>query len=247
MAEKLLYIIKGLHSYASMSQEEEAKVMASQNITIELIKEIAKTTGCTAFFSDHSDEESAEGYNGALETIASTIEKKDQIFRKIYDVVEREGGGIDAANLFKTFVELWEQGIHIEYKKTEDEVDPVKLLEGKISDEDYAKVKSYVSAGNDPYNLYSEKRLGPILVKTRDENIFKNICDQAEDVNILFIGENHPLEDFNQENHGFKIYTIDVESNGGVTIKGNLPPNYKPFIEDLTYRHQLTNNLNYMS
>lgn len=249
MTEKLLYIIKGMHSVESMSQEVEAKVMACQDVTIELIKEIAERTGCTAYFCDHWDESTANIYNRLLERIANpqTDTEKDQIFKTLDEIVEKEGAGSDVGDTFKSFVDLWEQGIRIKYKKTEDEVDPVKLLEGKISDEEYAKVKSYVSAGNDPYNLYAERKLGPALVKTRDENIFKNICDQAEDVNILFMGENHPLEDFNQENHGFKIYTIDVEPNGGVTIKGNLPPSYKPFIEDLTCRRQLINNLSYKS
>lgn len=246
---KVLYIIKGEHSDTSLSEEEEAKVMASQYVQIELIKEIARRTGCTSYFCDHWDESTANNFNGILERVAnsSTDTEKDRIFEGLDNIVEKEGGGSDAIDTLKSFVELWEQGIHIRYKKTEDELDVLKLLKGNISDEDYTKAKRYIDAGNDPYNLYFSRICGPVLVRTRDSNIFRNIRSQAEDVNILFIGGAHQLEDFNNEPHEFKIFTVEVESNGGVTIKGNLPDSYKPFMDDLTGRRQLNNNLSYES
>jgi len=252
MTKKLLYIVKGVHSAKETPSSEKEKALSCQRVQGELITEIARRTGCTAYFADGMTEEGAKFSNSILEQLVNSEEERKKLFEELATNIEKLGYGEEELDYFRKFMGLWQEGIRIKHYKTEDEFDELELLSeeflrGNVSEENYSLACTYVAQGGDPFYLNVSANLEHVFLKHRDKNIFENICMQARDINILFIGNSHPLRDFSTQKHEFKIYQIDITHNGSITLKGNLQASFKGFIDNLTNAYRLNNNMSYES
>lgn len=247
---KKLYIIKGMHPSSLDPESNSENIFVSlSNIQNLLTYEIAMQTKCTAYFCDAVTEEGAGIWNHVVEDIfhAPTHEAKKDIIKKLYSIFRKEGCGVEFLELVLLFADLWEKGIQIKHMKTEEEIDVLGVLEKEAPQEVYHLAREFVAKGHNPDILMHSAFFNPYLIRRRDTKIFGNLCELAERVNILFIGNTHPLSEFAQQEHDFLIYQMFFEIiPDKIHVYGNLDLSLQHFFEQMRQDHPLVDIISYV-
>jgi hypothetical protein len=86
MAKKVLYLLRGEHTDELYCREAMDEILECSRVQVELIKEIARKTRCTALFWDYISLDDAGFFNRA-------IKKGDENGRLEEDLRDIEEGG----------------------------------------------------------------------------------------------------------------------------------------------------------
>lgn len=247
MKQKILYIIRGEHTNTLQSEQEHDKAIQCDNyFQLPLIIEIAKRNSKVSFFCDMVSQDIADQFNFAISRLvkAESESEHDKILGFL-----NYAGRVTRSNIpyyVEKFAELQKQGIIIDVKKTEEKFDELKVLEEKLSDHAILLL-AHALHGYDPELLHYTEIFAPILMQYRDTQVYRNICGLAGETSALFMGRAHPLKEFKQEAHGFKIYDVNVIFDNGVKVSGTLPEEYRKFVQIRSSEFMISANITYES
>ncbi len=246
--KKVLYLMRGEHTDPSCTEQENAQSRQCYRICTELTCEIARKARKIFYFSDLIDESGAQFYNSVVRQFAAN---KDN--QAIYEMLAEAADEIYAPELLEEvemFSQLLKQGIDISYMRTEDDFDIMETLRQaverrEISIRGLLGASIYIANGGEPELLmFREDEIGNFLLKYRDANIFDNVVRHAGEVNVLFVGLDHQLSEFDKREHSFTIYPVRAEWSGdAVLMEESLPKSYKRFIKDLQKKYSVHSSM----
>jgi len=249
--KKVLYIMRGEHTDSSCTEYENAQSRQSYRFHVELTCEIARRAGSMAYFSDSMTQEAADFLNNLVEKFAagnSESEYARHWLREKSALLQ----GPEMAEQIEIFAALRREGIRISIMKTEDETDPSKLLEELARNDErylqkYEVAKMCVDHDSDAFRmLYESPFFGPLLARERDKTIFQNVILESEDVNVLFMGQRHELEEFGKSDV-FRIFPMNIMPSGTIIqVSGILPSGYRQFMDSLGKKYNAQTRMEWL-
>ncbi len=241
-----LYIVGGKHGCPFDDLEQKQEVMRFVRLQNTLIGNIAIKRKCTGFFADGCEGWSAKlmnertmdffnaDENGRREILRNMVEFEDSV---------NECGYSSTASMI---VRVMDAGIPIVHLQTEDALDYVEILNGKIPQEEFeklrlAKMEIEATMGKEDMDvlfftrLYGRRDWARIIDAVREPGIFRNICEYGHERNILFIGRSHRLREFKGNGHDFIVHRVDFfdSKSGWIAIRGTMPEILRDEFESL--------------
>ncbi len=200
-----LYIIRGFHNTFPLSDDQETlDVIALRSVLLECV---ARECGTANYFCDSITAAHAQVFNKFIDE----SERKTPPINRATMLRKIKERGIKDQSPFMAFelppvLALRYAGVQLRFAPTEDVFDQVEYLQGRVPDAVYQEFRERQKQPNfHPYDFYDHPLVTEVLVERRDRGVFENVCRYGIEKNILFMGDLHPLRDFDERTHDFDI------------------------------------------
>lgn len=236
---RTLYIVSGVHSYPRVTLSDRELI----DFQTDLIGAIAAKERCTGFFEDRQDTIFAQSGNRILDALQSAPPEGERMLQEL-EANEIAADEYGVATKFRTLSQVRTAGVPIECLLTEEKFNyhtffNTQFKQGKIPENLWLTLDHLSRQDQEKAARYacSNSKLSGILTAERDSRIFKTLVAFAQYNNILSIGINHPLSEFNTSKHDFNVYRVNVHTDTPSYATGTLPQRLQDEVKILESRY----------
>jgi hypothetical protein len=195
------------------------------SLTCGLMERIAIARDCRSYFEEDLDADSARVYNAILDELSPG--RRDEMLAEL-EHYERFTGSYGRTALLRHMAQARDAGTPIGFKPTEERLDPIAAVRGKVSLDTYRHIEQGMALSrrlgmeDDAIKgLYDDKTIADLLYAHRDAEIVQSIRRHGKGQSILAVGLDRMVRGIDEAFTAYPITLLGQPER--VHIYGRLP------------------------